>query len=136
MPVRLTTFKDVCAHSDTPKKCIQLLYRCGVLSRRKTCLHCSRNMSLIQSDQARYQADGGWVFRCGHCNKYRNIRSGTVSDKTKKPLSDFVALIWCFVSDLPVCREMFLVVLLRINKYQYMLTCINTRLHLLIDVNT
>ena len=101
MPVRVTTFDDVCAHTDTPKKCIQLLYRCGVLSRRKTCLTCSRDMSLIRTNQARYQ--DGWVFRCRHCGTYRNIRSGTVFDKTKKPLSDFIRLIWCFVSDISVC---------------------------------
>ena len=89
MPVRLASIDDVIAQTRTPKDCIQILYRCGVLSRRKTCLHCSRDMCLMHSDNDRYQTDGGWVFRCRHCKKYRNIRSGTVFDKTKKPLSDF-----------------------------------------------
>ena len=105
----IRTCAEVERAASTTERSLEALYHCSIISRTRLCNSCGQNMRLVQSVNKKYTNNGGWVYRCGNCypKKYKPLRADTVLSYSKKPLGDYIRLIWAFaVGNLRVCLHL------------------------------
>lgn len=99
---RLVSYADLVQWTKSVYDCILCLLCVGILAPSKDCHGChqAQSMTIEKRSEKRWKRDEGYCYRCGHCGREGSLRTGTMMEKSDKPMANWIHLMYAFVDGL------------------------------------